>query len=228
LSEINTTAFIANIDNLNHITMKNGYKHRVLDTGIQIDLRNGVTLRYKIDASTMERLQDFLGEIDSMAERKVTIEIGLEFMSFQTGRDRLVLINLRQISRITFTSAERFGEDFHGYMDNFALVPSKEELQGFDEDYGSPPGDGTEDILPYAVVYHNGANSSVANPFIFEDLESDSLLLSWSEILGEVKMPDFIRIRDENVEYNYIRTDAIICMEICNHLIKVKRVLADK
>src|SRR5665647_322255 len=181
---------------------------------LRVELLNGKVLIYRIDTENKQYLINKLGTIsEGYEENKI-----LQFLFFETSLSRQVIINTKEIIRITFlVDYIQPLENSNAYYDNFgvvekdtSLVPKETEegdtrLYVLDEEY-----------LPQAMIYHKGKSSVdkyYTNPLLYISLNKGCLDTFNLELDGLIPLRQFINLIDDDGEESFIPIQQIIVME---------------
>lgn len=181
---------------------------------LRIELINGRVLIYRIDTVNKQYL---LNKLRANAEGDEDNE-GIKFLWFETFFNRHVIINVKEVGRITFCfDYLAHIEDTNAYYDNFEVVEkdtsliSKETEEGESRMYVLE-----EAYLPQAIIYIKGnmvEDNYIPNPQLFYSLDSGCLGIFQLELDGEVPLRQFINLIDEDGEECFIPLNQISVME---------------
>jgi hypothetical protein len=181
---------------------------------LRIELLNGRVLIYRIDA---ENRQYLLNKLQMNAEGAEENE-KIEFLWFETFFNRHVIINVKEVGRITFCfDYLAHIEDAKAYYDNFEVVEkdtsliSKETEEGESRMYVLE-----EAFLPQAIIYLKGIKSEdnyIPNPQLFYSLDNGCLGIFQLELDGEVPLRQFINFVDDDGEECFIPLNQVMVME---------------
>jgi hypothetical protein len=126
-------------------TIKQSDFDKLVAHTIRIELKNGLTVIYWVSVESKTAFYKLL-KADAISDNEN------EFLWFYIPEDRLVLVNKKEIIRITFCFDPPNGEEPQ-YRDNFNLLNTHEESIDVDK---KPEGDDIEGLyLPQLIVVHN-------------------------------------------------------------------------
>lgn len=203
------------------------YDKLVLHT-IRIELKDGSVLIYYVTVESKTALFNLLKQ-DAIADE------GQDFLWLYIPQDRLVLMNKKEIIRVTFCF-DVFGQVERLYRDNFGILDKSEEPV--------PTDDATEEVkttdeelyLPQLIVKHNRQMEKNETEGYFGNISSYSSLskgnvdgfdFEYDEnedewILFLFKYLEFV---DDDGEYNFMPLDNLSVIEIERSLIMTEEFL---
>ncbi len=176
---------------------------------LRIELINGKVFFYPLDPESKEDLADQLLELSEGFNSGTSVR----FIIFNTSLDRVVIVNTNDIARITFVYDEemQFGEEEHGYFDNFGVLGDDEETEESED-----AEDLNESDIPQLILYHRGERPEDEyddNPLVYDSLEDGCLGDLSLEIQSEDSLRQFIYLKDDDGELTFIATKQVILME---------------
>jgi hypothetical protein len=182
---------------------------------LRIELINGKVFFYPLDPDSKEELADQLLELSEGFNSGAPVR----FIIFNTSLDRVVMVNVEDISRITFVYDEemQFGEEEHGYFDNFGVLGEDEET-----DEAEDVEDLNESDIPQLILYHRGTRPEDEyddNPLVYDSLEDGCLGDLSLEIQSEDSLRQFIYLKDDDGELSFIATKQVMLMEFDGSLL---------
>ena len=120
---------------------------KLVDHTIRIELKDGVTLIYWVSVESKSAFYNLL-------KNDAISDAGNEFLWFHVPQDRLVLVNKKEIIRITFCFDPSDGQ-VPQYRDNFNLLNPHEE-ESIDVDETSKGDETDEELNPsQLIIVHN-------------------------------------------------------------------------
>lgn len=187
---------------------------------LRVELLNGKVLIYRIDTENKQYLINKLGTHSEGYEGNSS----LPFLWFETSLKRQVIINAKEIGRITFCfDYLKPDEISNAYYDNFEVVQKdtllvpKESVEGETRLYVLD-----EEYLPQAIVYHKGKppeDNFDKNPLLYDSLDEGCLGLFMLELDGEIPFRQFVNLIDNDGEETFISLQQIILMEFDSNLL---------
>lgn len=176
---------------------------------LRLELVNGKVFFYPLEPDSKEELADQLLELSEGFNSGLPVR----FIMFNTSLDRVVMVNVQDIARITFVFDEemQFGEEEHGYFDNFGVLGEDEDTE-VEEDVE----DLNESDIPQLILYHRGERPEDEyddNPLVYDNLEEGCLGDLSLEVQSEDSLRQFIYLKDDDGEITFIAIHQVILME---------------
>lgn len=187
---------------------------------LRIELLNGKVIVYPVNTENKQYLMGkLMDKSDGMDETEP-----LQFLWFETSLNRMVIININSIARITFCFDFAFQfENPQSYFDNFNILLKEtalEEVKTKDEEVRLHIIQ--DEFLPQAIVYHSGKAPDdlySENPSIYSSLDKGCLVGLDIELEGDVPFRQFINVIDDDGEETFIPLKQITLMEFEQTLI---------
>ena len=187
---------------------------------LRVELLSGMVLMYRID---VEQKQHLIGKFRSNADGT---EEGrpIKFLWLETYMKRQVIINITEITRVTFCYDYTIElEEPNSYFDNFKVL---EKDTSFVEEATAEGKTRihvlTQEYLPSAILYHKGVAPEVGyeiNPLVYYELPKGCLGLFGLELDDEIPLRQFINFIDMDGEENFIPINQIIVLEFEERLL---------
>lgn len=185
---------------------------------LRVELLNGKVVVYPVDTENKQYLiKKLRAKSDGIEETEP-----LHFIWFETSLNRMVIINIHSIARVTFCFDFALQlEEPHSYFDNFNIVQKETALEEKETKNGEVRLYVIEDeFLPQAIIYHIGKAPDDLyddNPSIYSELEKGCLAGLNIELEGDVPFRQFINVIDDDGEETFIPLKQIAIMEFdCN------------
>lgn len=166
--------------------------HHIKLHTLRIELIDGKTLLYRISATVKEELANWMdnsvGEL--MGMHKV-------FLTFYSSSDRMVFIRISSIKRFIFC---------------WDIIGQSEEIQKYHDNFLVAFKDDEELIIPEVIV----KLKNCTEPLIYEGLNPHADFLGIDEesfTNTHFLEGGFLKVQDEDAEYNYIPITNIECIE---------------
>jgi hypothetical protein len=186
---------------------------------LRIELQNGRVLIYRIDSENKEYL---LNKLRANSEGSEDVE-PIKFLWFETFLNRHVIINARELVRITFCYdfLEQI-ENTNAYYDNFEVVEKDTSLVSQETEEGESRMYVLEEAyLPQAIIYHKAdvlEDEYTGNPQLFFSLDNGCLGILHLELDGALPLRQFLNLIDNDGEECFIPLQQIIVMEFEGNL----------
>lgn len=187
---------------------------------LRIELLNGKVIVYPVDTGNKQYLiRKLRAKSDGIDETDP-----LHFLWFETSLNRMVIINITSLARITFCFDFAFQlEDPNSYFDNFSIVQKETALEEKETKDGDVRLYVIEDeFLPQAIVYHSGKAPDDLysdNPSIYSSLDKGCLAGLDIELEGDIPLRQFINVIDDDGEETFIPLKQITVMEFDRTLV---------
>jgi hypothetical protein len=186
---------------------------------LRIELQNGRVLIYRINPEHRKYLINKLSAHSEGFEENSHIG----YLWFETSLSRQVVVNIKEMIRVTFLIDYSNPDDFNAYYDNFEVVEkdtsivTKETAEGDTRLYVLD-----EEYLPQAIVYHKGKSPEDnfdVNPLLYFSLNEGCLGTFALELDDEIPMRQFMNLTDNDGEESFIPLHQIIVMEFDKDLL---------
>lgn len=192
--------------------------NRLLQRTIRIDLIDGTVLLYQLTQEQNEDAIIGLRENSSGSELEKT---GATFMIFRIYQNRLVFVNKDFILRIVFCTDLPTGDSWIPYLDNFNVLEPNEKTE---DNYAIQP-EGDDELLPLPQAIIKLTNkldyegSDILSYSALDDGDLYGLNLEVMEISEPLR--EFVELKDDDGEYNFIPMKQIICMEVDSNIVDI-------
>jgi hypothetical protein len=186
---------------------------------LRVELQNGRILIYRIDSENKQYLLNKLRTNSEGSEDNPVIE----FLWFETFLNRHVIINAKEVVRITFCFdyLEQI-ENTNAYYDNFEVVEKDTSLVSQETEEGESRMYVLEEAyLPQAIIYLKGntlEEDFTGNPQLFYSLDNGCLGVFFLELDNELPLRQFLNLIDNDGEECFIPLQQIIVMEFEGNL----------
>ena len=193
---------------------------QVLAYTIRVELLNGKVLLFPVDGENRRRVMIILGNrSDGIFDGKA-----LQFIWFESVRNRVVMINVSHLARITFLfDFGLYEKKPDAYYDNFRQLEKETTLENIKDSGGEIRLHVIDDeYLPQVILYHKGVapdDHYNENPLTYASLEKGCLAGFELELEGEIAFRQFINLIDNDGEETFIPLDHIIVMEFTGELL---------
>lgn len=187
---------------------------------LRVELLNGKVIVYPVDTEIKQYLiKKLRAKSDGIDETEP-----LHFLWFETSLNRMVIININFLARITFCFDFAFQlEDPHSYFDNFNILHKETAIEEKETKDGEVRLYVIEDeFLPQAIIYHTGKAPDDLyddNPSIYSSLNKGCLAGLSIELEGDIPFRQFINVIDDDGEETFIPLKQITVMEFDRSLI---------
>ncbi len=195
---------------------------QILAYTIRVELLNGKVLLFPVDGDNRRSVMQILGNrSDGMFDGKA-----LQFIWFESVRNRAVMINVSNLVRISFLFDFDLYEKKPGaYYDNFKQLEKETMLENIKDSEGETRLHVIDDeYLPQVILYHKGVapdDHYNDNPLTYASLENGCLACFNLELDGDVAFRQFINLTDNDGEETFIPLDHIIVMEFAGELLDI-------
>ncbi len=200
--------------------MENSDYDQLLCYTIRVELLNGKVLLFPVDGDNRRRVMQILGDrSDGMFDGKA-----LQFIWFESVRNRMVMIHVSHLARISFLFDIGLYEQKPGaYYDNFKQLEKETTLENIKDSEGEIRLHVIDDeYLPQVILYHKGVapdDHYNENPLTYAVLETGCLAGFDLELEGDVAFRQFINLTDNDGEETFMPLDHIIVMEFAGELL---------
>jgi hypothetical protein len=181
---------------------------------LRIELLTGKVLLYPINIDNKKYLIEKLrANSDGIGEKEPIV-----FLWFETSPNRMVIIDINSISRITFCFDLAFQvKNTNSYFDNFKMLETETSLVEKETEEGKVGLHVIEDqYLPQAIICHSGKAPEDLyddNPLTYSQLNKACLAGLNIELEGDVPLRQFLYLIDNDGEETFIPFRQITLME---------------
>jgi hypothetical protein len=193
---------------------------QILAYTIRVELLNGKVLLFPVDGDNRRRVMQIMGDrSDGMFDGKA-----LQFIWFESVRNRIVMIKVSHLARITFLfDFGLYEQKPNAYYDNFRQLEKETTLENIKDSEGEIRLHVIDDeYLPQVIIYHKGVapdDHYNENPLTYASLETGCLAGFDLELDGDVAFRQFINLIDNDGEETFIPLYHIIVMEFAGELL---------